>query len=100
MIKLCKKNNKLPIVIFITPMKRATNKPWNSRNAIGHTLTDYVEAIKEFANYYSCPVIDMFNVSTVSNNTATTLLHDGLHPNAIGNERFGTIIKNHLKLYI
>lgn len=99
-VELCKKNDKLPIVIFITPMKRITNKPWNNKNANGNTLTDYVEAIKEFANYYGCPVIDMFNVSTVGNNTATTLLYDGLHPNAIGNERFGTIIKNHLKLYI
>lgn len=101
-VDLCNKKSNLPIIVFITPMKRTSTSglAWDSANSAGHKLADYVDAIKAFCSNYACPVIDMFNISTVSNKTASSLLYDGLHPNTILNKRIGKMIKNHVGLYI
>ena len=64
-------------------------------------MKDYVEAIKEVAEFYSIPVIDLYAISTiepilVNNNTTYTV--DGLHPNAAGGERIAKVIYPYLEM--
>lgn len=92
--------NPLTTIIFITPIKRDGYLNWDVENTAGFKLTDYVEAIKKFANNYGCPLIDLFNESGISNRTVSTYLYDGLHPNLIGNQRIGRIIGNKISQYI
>ncbi|WP_186446388.1 GDSL-type esterase/lipase family protein [Neobacillus bataviensis] len=84
-------------IIMITPMKRTvvsggSTIHWNTSNTAGFKLVDYVNAIKEFASQYGLPVIDLFSISGVSDQTASTLLYDGLHPRVVGNARIGKLI--------
>lgn len=87
-------------IILITPLKRTSSPSWDTANTVGHKLIDYVNAIKDFASNYGCPVIDLFNESGVSNRTASTFLYDGLHPTLETNRRIGKIIGNHVAKYI
>lgn len=84
--------NKNAYIIFCTPLKRNASPTWETANSLGLKLIDYVNAIKDFCSQYSIPVIDLFNISGISNNTQSTLLYDGLHPNVMGNQRIGRII--------
>ena len=56
-------------------------------NGEGHTLKDYVDAIKDIAEMYGVPVIDLFSVSSLNPRISTiksNYVTDGLHPNADG----------------
>lgn len=73
-----------------TPIQR-TQSPRNSStdiNTIGLKLIDYVNAIKEIADYYSIPVLDNYNKSGFNKLTMPTLLFDGLHPWAFAQKDF------------
>lgn len=70
-------------IILITPTPRATQHTVKN----GHTLADFVDAIKEIGAYYSCPVVDLYSngyapyVGGAANGKAElTLNGDGLHP--------------------
>ncbi len=68
-------------VMLITPIRRTqaagTGTDTNSR---GHKLIDYVNAVKEIAQYYSLPVLDNYNTSGFNQVTMPVWLSDGLHP--------------------
>ena len=85
-------------IAFITPMKNwgYTGAPnWNIANSKGKTLTDHRDAIIERCNYYSIPVLDLFNESNIAPVTSqhkTAFMPDGLHPNDEGGKRIATMI--------
>jgi hypothetical protein len=59
----------------------------NFVNAAGHKLIDYVNAIKEIGKMYGIPVLDLYATSGFTKLTLATFTTDGLHPNAIGDDR-------------
>jgi hypothetical protein len=65
-------------IIFVTPLQR-TAAPAVSA---GQTLLQYVNAIKEVAALYACPVLDLHLQSGLNAINASTLTSDGLHPTA------------------
>ena len=92
---LIKKYTGKPIV-FLTPLHR-TNEDQIDQN--GHLLKEYVNAIKEVANYYSLPVLDLFAVSGMQPavpEVKETLMPDGLHPSSKGHAVLAERIYNFL----
>lgn len=86
---ICKYPDK-PIV-FMTPLHR-TNEDNSYAMEIPKNLSlrDYVDVIREVAEYYSIPVIDLFAESGMQPNVACQneqYFTDGLHPNDNGHER-------------
>ena len=92
-------NNPKAKLMFITPMK-TTKFQYHTfddngalmKNANGNTQLDFVNAIKQVADYYSIPVLDMYSCSNYSPYLPNQVGHDnftadGLHPTAHGYER-------------
>lgn len=93
------KNNPKAKLMFITPMK-TTKFQYHTfdengelmKNANGDTQLDFVNAIKQVADYYSIPVLDMYSCSNYSPYLPSQVGHDnftadGLHPTEHGYER-------------
>lgn len=81
--------NKYPsaIISVITPSRRSNE----SANAKGISLPMIVDAEIQVANYYGCPVYDMYHHGTLNPSISihrTTFTSDGLHPNQAGYNRF------------
>ncbi len=77
-------------IVFMTPLHR--DNETNANTTTGKTLKDYVNAIKEVAEYYGIHVIDTYKIggmSTVIPEIKTTYINDGLHPNEAGHEFLG-----------
>ncbi len=72
-------------IVFMTPMQRSQGydlKPGTEQN-----LRDYVHALKEVAEYYSIPVLDLFAELGVCPDVEIQkkmFCPDGLHPNDAG----------------
>ena len=93
---LCEKLiNRYPAaqLVFMTPLHR-----WSEDNVgfnemglrAEHPLRDYVEAIREVAEFYSIPVLDLFRVSGMQPRIEAQrelFMPDGLHPNDVGAAR-------------
>lgn len=97
---LIKKYLGKPIVIM-TPLHRVgemnTKRP-DKAYEIG-TLKDYVEIIREVAEYYSLPVLDMYKVSGLQpeiEEIKNKYVPDGLHPNDEGH----ILIANKLQKFL
>lgn len=96
---LIKKYLGKPIVIM-TPLHRSgerqiPTKPWGTYGV----LKDYVEIIKEVAEYYSLPVLDLFAISTLQPDIPEIkekYMPDGLHPNDAGH----VIMADKLKAFL
>ena len=99
-------------LVWITPLHRygfGTSKILGTAftydhiaNGQGHTLTDYVNAIKAVCERWSIPVIDLHTISGLHPSISamkTTYMPDGLHPNKSGHEKIAKIIRNWLNLY-
>lgn len=87
-----------PIVI-ITPLHRITES--DKKEGTDLTLYDYVNAIREVAEYYSLPVLDLFKTSGLQPNIdiiREKFMPDGLHPSDAGYEilaqKIGTFLKS------
>ncbi len=95
--KLIEKYGNVPIIWINATHRYTSNKPEfviNSdgtftitKNNVGHSLKDYVDALEEVCGVYSVPIVDVYRKSRIqplfsSNLTAYTI--DGLHPNAAG----------------
>lgn len=102
-VTLSKQNPKAKLM-FITPMK-TTKFQYHTfdddgnlmKNANGNTQLDFVNAIKQVADYYSIPVLDMYSCSNYSPYIPSQVGHDnftadGLHPTAHGYERIAQTI--------
>lgn len=99
-------------VVFMTPLHRynvgqsqITGSSYTYDylpNGRGHTLNDYVDAIKAVCERWSVPVIDLFAESGINPAVAahkTSYMPDGIHPNAAGHEKISYLIQNRLELY-
>lgn len=76
-------------VVIMTPLHRVgefiTKRP-DKAYELG-TLRDYVEIIREVAEYYSLPILDLYRVSGIQPEVAEIkekYVPDGLHPNDDG----------------
>ena len=71
-------------------------------NGRGHSLGDYVNALREVCERWSVPVIDLYAESGLNPavpNIKEAFMPDGLHPNAAGHYKIAEIIKNYIKLF-
>lgn len=91
------------VIVVLTPLHRATeNDPTGGGCKPGatHVLRDYVEKIRQTAEYYSLPVLDLFAMSGMQ--PAVEIIRerfmpDGLHPNDAGHvilaDRIGAFLE-------
>lgn len=92
-------------IIFVTPIRTfdtITGKTDKQPNTKGHTLTDYVNALKEVCAKYSVPVVDLHTTAGFlmeNDKLRTKLTTDGIHPNQYGHQRIANIIQSNLITY-
>lgn len=90
----------VPIVV-ITPLHRCNEDNGSVTRSYGYKpLKDYVNAIREVAEYYSLPVLDFFACSGLQPNVPAIkekFVPDGLHPNDAGHQIMSNMIINFLK---
>lgn len=93
-------------LVLITPLHRwgyaGGNYPNDTdNNGQGHPLADYVDAIKDMAQAYSIPVIDLFSDSGLNPRIpaiSTAFFQDGLHPINAGHARMARQIASELEV--
>ena len=86
-----------PIVIM-TPLHRCWENNVVNFNGEGKVLYDYVKAIREVAEYYSLPILDLYANSGLQpeiKEIQQKYLPDGLHPSDNGN----AVIAHKLKMF-
>lgn len=75
-------------VVFMTPLQRAyTNDNEALINSRGYAFKQYIDIIKEVAEYYAIPVLDMYKMSGITvhvQKVKEELTVDGLHPSDKG----------------
>lgn len=88
-----------PIVIM-TPLHRLSelkaNPTGNKAVSVGTTLLDYVIAIRQVAEYYSLPVLDLYATSGMQPaipEVLETYMKDGLHPTDAGHQMIAEKLK-------
>ncbi len=85
-------------IVFMTPIHRENENVLNESN--GLNLKAYVDVIKNTANYYSIPVLDLYAVGGIYPDIAEhkeAWCPDGLHPNDAGAEKIAYLLANFLK---
>ena len=73
-------------IVFLTPIHREGENHLNESNQL--PLKAYVDQIKETAEYYSIPVLDLYATAGIYPDSPAqkkALCPDGLHPNDAGN---------------
>ncbi len=86
-----------PIVVM-TPLHRA-EETFNDRRDRAIPLKRFVEIIREVAEYYSLPVLDLFACSGIQPQVEVmrqTYMPDGLHPNDAGHKKLALQLGNFL----
>lgn len=86
-------------IVFMTPIHRSEEIVSDCKPAGSPALSEYVKAIKEVAEYYSLPVIDLWAVSGIQ--PCVPIIKekycpDGLHPNDAGHAKMAEVIGNYL----
>lgn len=88
-------------IIIVTPLHRVDEEGsfwrWVAKNI---PLRQYVHVIKEVAEYYSLPVIDLYGAGGMQPNVSVQnelYFTDGLHPNDKGYDLIATKIEGFLK---
>lgn len=90
------------LIVVMTPLHRLNEDALvdeNGRQRAG-TLKDYVNAIREVAQYYSLPILDLYKESGLQPNVPVIqemYVPDGLHPNDAGHEILKNMIYSFLK---
>lgn len=98
---LVKKYLGKPIVIM-TPLHRSneTRNTGDGNKAHGYgTLKEYVNIIREVAEYYALPVLDLYAVSMIQpeiEEVKEAYIPDGLHPNDNGNAVIAQLLERFL----
>lgn len=82
----------LATIIIMTPLHRIgdTEGAGSPNREVNHPLKTYVEVIREVAEYYSLPLLDLFKMSGMNPEIPEIqklYMPDGLHPSDIGHER-------------
>ena len=89
-------------IVVMTPLHRCNE---DNPKGDGHKAYDvaplktYVNIIKEVAEYYSLPVLDLWAVSGIQPKVdiiKSKYCPDGLHPNDAGHEKMAKVIGNYL----
>ncbi len=81
-------------IVILTPLHRNNELEYVSREDMPqankpYILKDYVEVIRQMAEYYSIPVLDMYKTSGIQPAIPViteTYIPDGLHPNDAGHK--------------
>lgn len=83
-------------IVFLTPIHRASEL--ETANELGLStppLVEYVRAIREVADHYSLPVLDLWSISGIfprDEQNRRLYASDGLHPNDLGMERIAHLL--------
>lgn len=88
-----------PIVIM-TPLHRENEDSYASEIPKNKTLQDYVNAIREVAEYYALPVLDLYATSGIQPRVPVLkemFCPDGLHPSDAGNAKIAHMLEQFLK---
>ncbi len=83
--------------VILTPMHRLSE---DEPRADGSTLLTYVNIIREVAQYYSLPILDLYADSGITPKVEILkqrYMPDGLHPSDAGNEKLFELISNFIK---
>ncbi len=104
-------NNPNAEIVFITPLHRygyGTNSATGEAhtfdhipNGAGHTLEDYVNAIKAICDKYSLNVIDLYtelDMDPSADETREYYMEDGLHPNTAGHRQIAEFLEHALEV--
>lgn len=97
-------NNPTATIVVITPMKQHGYGDFPdsfTKNGAGLLQIDYVNAIRQVADYYSLPVLDLYEMSGMSpfvDAQKTQYFFDGLHPNAAGQYRVAQKIARFIEI--
>lgn len=89
-------------IIVLTPLHRCAEvrSPEKPADRQSLPLKQYVEAIREVAEYYALPVLDLFAGSGLQPNVPVIQMQyfpDGLHPNDAGHQRIAESIVQFLR---
>ncbi|MBB6446853.1 SGNH/GDSL hydrolase family protein [Bacillus benzoevorans] len=98
--KIIAAKEKDAVIVFLTPLKRGvfdTEPLYTEPNASGNTLEDYVNAIREVAELYGIPLIDLYEKSGFNEETFAKWTVDNLHPNDIGYGKISKVMIQELK---
>ena len=100
MTSLIKKYPNIPIV-FLTPLHRVTeNELVNEIGLDRVPLESYAAAIREMANRFSLPVLDLFAMSGMQplvSEQNELYFSDGLHPNDTGHKKVARMLETFMK---
>ena len=78
----------------------ASGKDWHTMTINGKKITDFVDAVKNVADFYSLPFVDLLHTSGFNKfNYSIYFMDQGyyLHPNSVGNEKIAHIIAGAVK---
>nr|MBQ4317932.1 SGNH/GDSL hydrolase family protein [Clostridia bacterium] len=90
------------LIVILTPLHRLDEvKPAGENARLGKPddLREYVKMIREVAEYYSLPVLDLYACSGLQPNVPAILeryVPDGLHPNSAGHKILAELIAQFL----
>ena len=82
---------------MLTPLHRLNE---NNPDSNGLPLKAYVDAIREKAEVYSLPVLDLYAMSGMQPNVPIIqerFMNDGLHPNDAGHARLADMVQKALE---
>ena len=85
-------------IVFLTPMHRENENVPNKSNNL--PLKAYVDKIRETAEFYSIPVLDLYAAGGICPDIPAQkemFVPDGLHPNDAGAEKLAKKIKSFLE---
>ena len=74
-------------IVFLTPLHRVNEDFSASQRPDGPVLKEFVDIIREVAEKYSIPVLDLWKMAGIQPNieiSKITYMPDGLHPNDAG----------------
>lgn len=82
-------------IVFMTPLHRVDEERG------GHCLRDYVTAIRQVAEYYAIPVVDLYATSGIQPQVSKNrelFAPDGLHPNEAGHYKIYRRLRSALEV--
>ena len=89
-------------IVIMTPLHRTNelSKRGDFKEKDYGTLKEYVDIMREVAEYYSLPVLDLYKESGLQPEIVEifhTYIPDGLHPNDLGHQVIAHKLENFLK---
>ena len=89
-------------IFMMTPLHRSHEEEasFNTKNPNSLPLIEYVRIIRQMAERYSIPVLDLYAVSNLNPELPIikeTFMPDGLHPNDAGHTRIASRLEGFLK---